>query len=371
MSSDVRSRPETGPVTRGGELTRAGRARPTGLPGVGAVPRPPGVGFSHIYVEEAAAGYPDTARILSLFPDAVRIPIDDYKELFARPGQHFQLQKRSNKLILAVKKDKFLYRGSERINSFGDRHLYYNSLIRNCLYNCDYCFLQGMHPSAYIVAFVNGDDFFAAVDRHLATEPLYLSISYLTDLLGFEGLLPFCRRWIEFARTRPALTIEIRTKSDNYRALRDLVPPANVVLSWTMSPETIAARYERGTASFKNRLFAARSALTDGWRVRICFDPLLRVDGWREQYGGCIEELSRRLPADSIEGFSVGVLRMSPTHLKAMRAAGARSELLQHPLRVAGGVATYAAEEEEEMRNFVCREIARSVPSAAITLVGG
>jgi spore photoproduct lyase len=330
-----------------------------------------GLFFSHIYIEERAVAYEDTARILDLFPQAVRIPIVDYQEVFARPNQSFQLQKNDNKLILAVKKDHFLYRGSERINSFGDRHLYYNSLIRNCLYNCDYCFLQGMHPSAYIVAYVNNTDFFAAVESHLSREPLYLSISYLTDLLGFEGLLPHARRWIEFARDRPALTIEIRTKSDNYRSIRDLEPIPNAILSWTMSPETIAACFERGTASFKNRLLSARSAVEDGWRVRLCFDPLLRVAGWRKEYRDCIEELFRRIPPDGIEEFSVGVLRMSSSHLKAMKTSGSRSVLIRRHLQVSNRTATYPPETEAEMRDFVRDEIAHFADPARISYVGG
>jgi len=330
-----------------------------------------GLSFSHIYVEEGAFGYEDTKRVLSLFPRAELIPIDDYKEVFSRPNQHFQLQKSDNKLILAVKKESFLYRGSERINSFGDRYLHYNSLIRNCLYNCDYCFLQGMHPSAYIVVYVNGEDFFAATDAHLAREPLYLSISYLTDLLGFEGLLPFCRRWIEFARDRPTLTVEVRTKSDNYRAIRDLEPIPNAILSWTMSPQSIAARYEGGTASFKNRLFAMRSAVEDGWRVRICFDPLIRVEGWERAYSEGIEEIFERIAADSIEEFSVGVLRMSSSYLKSMKASGRGSDILYYPFEVADGAASYPPEIEREMQEFVRGQIGRFTESSRVKFVGG
>ncbi len=327
--------------------------------------------FSHIYVEEGAYGYQDARELLTRFPDAVRVPIQDYKEVFSRPNQSFQLQKSDNKLILAVKKGNFLYEGSERINSFGDRRLHYNSLIRNCLYNCDYCFLQGMHPSAYIVVFVNSGDFFTATDRELASGPLYVSISYLTDLLGFESLIPNTRRWIEFAAERPELTIEVRTKSDNYRAIRDLSPIPNAILSWTMSPEAVVARYERGTASFKNRLLAVRSAVEDGWRVRLCFDPLLRVARWQEEYGACIEEIFRRVAPARIEEYSVGVLRMSGSHLKQMRIGGAHTDLIYHPLEVVKGTATYPPVIEEEMREAIAKKIAKYADPGRISFVGG
>lgn len=228
-----------------------------------------------------------------------------------------------------------------------------------------------MHPSAFIVVYVNGGDFLAATDEKLEEGPLYLSISYLTDLLGFEGLLPFTRRWIEFARSRPDLTIEVRTKSDNYRAIRDLEPIPNAILSWTMSPQSIAARYERGTASFKNRLFAVREAVEEGWRVRLCFDPLLHVENWQQEYRECIEEIFRRVRPDQIEEFSVGVLRMSSSYLKQMRASGTQSDLIYHTFTVSKGAATYPPEIEDEMRSFVRGELSRFADPLRITFVGG
>lgn len=326
--------------------------------------------FSHIYVERAALEYADAKRVLDLYPDAVCIPIDDYKEVFNRSGQRFQIQKALPKLILAVKRDGLLYRGSERIESFGDRNLSYNSLVRNCLYNCDYCFLQGMHPSAHIVVFVNNEDFLRAADEELAHGPLYLSLSYLTDLLAFEGIVPFCRRWIEAVAARPGLTVEIRTKSDNYRAISDLHPQSRVVLSWTLSPEGIAAAYERGTASFKNRLFALRAALADGWRVRVCLDPLLRIAGWREAYEECIDEIARRVDLRAIEGWSIGTLRMPNTYLKRILSDRKDSDILYHPFQVERGNVAYSRAEDLEMKNAVTEMLTRGVERSKITLVG-
>ena len=110
--------------------------------------------FAHIYVEHAARDYPQTRALLDRFPHAQVVPVDDYKDVFARPRQHFQTQKNSVKLILAVKKDRFLYPGSGISQRFDLDNFYYNTLLLNCVYNCDYCYLQGMYPSANIVVFV-------------------------------------------------------------------------------------------------------------------------------------------------------------------------------------------------------------------------
>ena len=148
--------------------------------------------FSHLYVERAALDYSFAQSIITRFPRARIVPIDDYKSIFARPRQHFQIQKRSMKLILAVKKDRFLYPGSGHSQHFNLDNFYYNTLMFNCVYNCDYCYLQGMYPSANVVAFVNTPDYFEATRQAIAErsnihQPLYVCISYDTDLLAFES----------------------------------------------------------------------------------------------------------------------------------------------------------------------------------------
>ena len=51
--------------------------------------------------------------------------------------------------------------------------------------------------------------------------PVYLCISYETDILAFEEIVPYTSAWIEFARN-PNLIIEIRTKSNQYKLIRNL-----------------------------------------------------------------------------------------------------------------------------------------------------
>ena len=70
-----------------------------------------------------------------------------------------------------------------------------------------------MYPSANIVLFVNQEDYFAEIKKSLSTHPLYLCISYDTDLLALEALTKMTRRYLDFAISEQALTTEIRTKS--------------------------------------------------------------------------------------------------------------------------------------------------------------
>ena len=85
--------------------------------------------FSHIYIEKQALEYPDAKEVLKKFSKCRVIEIDDYNAIFSRSNQHFQTQKKSIKLILAVKKDQFIYDGSNYAPNFGLPNFYYNTLI--------------------------------------------------------------------------------------------------------------------------------------------------------------------------------------------------------------------------------------------------
>ena len=91
--------------------------------------------FSHIYVESEAKKYNLTHDCLDRFPNANIIEISDYKSFFNRKNQDFQTQKKSIKLILAVKKPPFIYKSTDILQDGGFKNFYYNTPILNCLYN--------------------------------------------------------------------------------------------------------------------------------------------------------------------------------------------------------------------------------------------
>lgn len=333
--------------------------------------------FHRIYIEEAAreldaaAGVIEKIRASGIEPSI--IPIEHYGEIFNRPRQNFTVQKHQSALILAVEKDRFLYRGSERINSWNRSELYYNALVRNCVYNCDYCFLQGMHSSAHTLMYLNNSDFMRAAEAQLSNGPMYMSISYLSEILAFEPLYPYSAEWIRFASGRENFALEIRTKSDYYQAISRLQPADNVYLVWSLSPEEISRHHERGTASFRNRLFAASRAAADGWSLKITFDPVLYVEGWREYYPRMIREIFSRIPAEQVSEVSFGVFRMNPDYLKKIRALRPDTPHLHREYHSdrKEGLSSYSPAIISEIRAVMEDEISRYLPDDRVFFVHG
>ena len=121
--------------------------------------------FSHIYVEKKILDNKNTLEILSKFRDAKIIEIDNYKEVFSSNNQDFHLQKLGQNLILASNKPNMIYEGAVVCEDFENDNFYYTSSIINCVYDCEYCYLQGVYSSGNIVIFVDIEKVFEEVEE--------------------------------------------------------------------------------------------------------------------------------------------------------------------------------------------------------------
>lgn len=325
--------------------------------------------FSHIYVEEKAYGYEAAQAILNRLPDAQVIRIKHYKDVFNRPHQSLVFQKEARKLILALKTPPFIYPGSGLIQDFGFEQYLYAPIMMNCLYDCDYCILQGMYQSGNIVFFVNTDEYLEEAASLGDGVPKHLSISYDTDLLAFEGIYPITRKWIEAMALYPEIMMEIRTKSANYRILDDLEVRENVIFSWTLSPEIVVEKYEHHTVSLAKRLLSAKAAQEKGWKIRICIDPVLYIPGYENIYAAFLEEVFSVLNPELIHDVALGVFRLSSNHLKAMRRKGVNSDILYFPYEIENGAATYTAEMKEAMLAFIFAQLEKYISRESIYAV--
>jgi spore photoproduct lyase len=318
--------------------------------------------FSHIYIEKEIKDHPRTLDILSKFRGSQIIEISHYKDVFNRRGQNFRDQKQSPKLILASRKDNFLYPGSHFSPSFDFPHFYYNTLALNCLYDCTYCYLQGMFSSANIVLFVNWEEYFAATDQFLqANGSLYLAISYDTDLLATESFFPATQAWIDFAQTRPNLTLEIRTKSNNFEAIKQKKAIENAILAWTISPQNITKDIEKKTPSLEARISAIQEAIEAGWKVRLCIDPILREPAWKKDYETLVQKISDSIDLEKLHDISIGTFRMNTDFLSKIQSIRSDAALLYYPFIRSDGIVSYSTEENEEMISFIKQCFGRNI----------
>ena len=311
--------------------------------------------FSHIYVERNILKHPLTRKVISKFESAEVVKIDHYKDVFNKTGQLFFLQKKSTKLILAEKKAPFIYRGSHMCDSFGHDNFYYTTSAMNCVYNCDYCYLQGMYNSGNIVVFVNLEDTFKSIKSLSESDKIYVCISYDTDLLAIEYITGFVKNWIEFSSANPNVVIELRTKSANFEYLSGIPSVPQFILSWSLSPDEVISAYEKGTPGLSARLDSIKKAVSNGWQVRLCIDPVIYTPDYKEIYSRMADKINSTIDTKLLKGISTGVFRVPGESLGKMRRNNPESALLAYPFEYdnLSESYTYGTAVKEELIFFI------------------
>lgn len=266
--------------------------------------------FKKIVVERESEGAPLTDRVLKTFS---HLPVEwvDQDPVF--------FEKKS---ILESKKILFLTRfkgelikpcpGTKEYICCGYRILHIGT---NCPIDCSYCILQAYFNQPYTRLFVNTDELFrqlrAFVDNHPG-EIIRLGTGEFTDSLALDPLTGFSRRLFQELPAYPQVVVELKTKTRSIQNLFRRRPLKNIIISWSLNPEEVIRKEERGAASLRDRLEAARECQDKGYLLGFHFDPIFFYPGWEEAYFQTVESLFRKITAAKIAWISLGCFRFIP-----------------------------------------------------------
>lgn len=321
-----------------------------------------------IYVEESVRREPRARAVLQRFPSATVVGCDRYGEVFNPGAQSFRLQKRRPSLILARKEGKLVLDAPPGFGIGDERNFYFSHML-NCLYDCRYCFLQGMFRSAHYVLFVNFEDFKDAIDATIEAadgERCAFFSGYDCDSLAMESLSGFAADFVPFFSARPSALLELRTKSVATRALRQQPPAPNIVVAFSLTPAPAAEAAEHGAPAVAARIGAMRELADAGWLLGIRLDPLLWYEGWEQGYAELIELLAASIPARSLHSVSIGPLRFPRMMFHRIAAMYPTEPLLAGPLQRRGNLASYGDERESALSDTVLRLLRRAFPAVDV-----
>lgn len=272
--------------------------------------------FSCVYIEREVLDTPRVQQILGRLGDTPRVEIDRFGEVFNRRAQNFRLQKSNPALILARKHGKLVLPAPPGYG-FSNDASYYFSHMYNCVYDCRYCFLQGMYRSAHHVLFTNYEDFADQIEAtsRESRQPVFYS-GYDCDSLALEPVSRFIAFFTEWLAGRPGLTIEVRTKSTQVRDLLKREPLQNCVIAMSFMPQGGHERWERRVPSIQKRIEVLRRLQQQGWPVALRFEPVIYSPEFRREYDDLFTAVFGRLNAAAIHSVSLGLFRM-PKHYLA------------------------------------------------------
>jgi spore photoproduct lyase len=320
-----------------------------------------------LYVEEEILNHPRTLQIRGRFPDDEVIPCARFGEVFNRRSQSFRLQKRRPSLILAKRHRNLVLDAPPGFGMPGAKNLYFSHML-NCIYDCRYCYLQGMYRSANYVVFVNFEDFQWEIEAKIRAErgpespPLFFFAGYDCDSLALEPVTRFAATFVPFFARFPDAYLELRTKSTQVKSLLEVDATPNVVVAFSFTPEEVAEAVEHLTPSVDRRLRAMSRLAERGWRLGLRFDPLLYDRSYRERYQNLFAQVFATVPVPSLHSVSIGPFRLVDSVFKTVARLYPEEPLFAGPLTEEAPAVTYSPELEREMIETVSADLLTHVP---------
>ena len=325
---------------------------------------------SVVYIEEAIRDHPRVERIRYRLGQVDTVWCERYTEVFNPKAQNFRVQKANPALILAKKNAGFVMQAPPSYSLGGDENFYFSHML-NCIYDCRYCFLQGMFRSAHYLLFVNYEDFAEAIGSTLNkyeqnNSSVWFFSGYDCDSLAYEPVTRFAAYFLPFFARHPNAYLELRTKSTQIRSLLEQPALPNVIVAFSFTPQAISAALEHKVSDVSVRLSAAKRVQAAGWRIGLRFDPLIYVRDFKQQYSELIRGIATSIDSKRIHSISLGSFRMPKDFFKTIVQLYPEEALYAGPMQVNDeGLMTYADDIREEMLGFVTDLLLKWFPQAS------
>lgn len=319
-----------------------------------------------LYIEENILQHPRTAEIAARFPGARRIICRRYGEVFNPKAQNFRLQKQRPALILAEKYKNFALEAPPGYGIGAGRNYYFSHML-NCLYDCRYCFLQGMYRSAHYVLFVNYEDFQNEIVQLCSESPhenIHFFSGYDCDSLALEPVTGFAGHFLPFFDQIPNAWLELRTKSTQIRTLLSRPPVPRCIVAFSLNPDAVAAKVEAKAPPLERRLMAMAKLQKKGWALGLRFDPLIYQSDFKEQYSRLFEQVFSVIDPDRLHSVSLGAFRLPLPYFKKMHRLYPEAKLFAGPLSQNNGMMTYRRELEQDMIQYCSEQLLSHIPEA-------
>ena len=232
--------------------------------------------FETVYIEEDTKEDENTISILERIKFKNLIYCKNYSEIFNPRNQNFRIQKIKPDIILAKKKKNFIM-NTPKDFTIGFKENYYFSHMLNCIYDCKYCFLQGMFNSANYVIFTNFNDFINEIKKKSLNKSHKLCFfsGYDCDSLALERITNFLQLFLKNFQKIKNAYLEVRTKSCNIEVFKNIEPIENVIIAYSLNPDVLVKEFEQKTPSLEKRINSIKFLQESGWKIGLRFDPLI------------------------------------------------------------------------------------------------
>lgn len=266
-----------------------------------------------IFVEKCAMESAVTQSILSQFLHISPTFIEDISTIFGRTKKPY-LQKRSSlQIFIGHKKGEKVKLAPQQYGVAAEKHYYFVHAY-NCIYECQYCYLQGYFSSPDLVFFVNHDEIIQAMREVLLESvgvPIWFHAGEFSDSLAMSWITQEWKYYWPMFAEYPQTFLELRTKSAHTKSIENLDPLPNVIVSYSVSPQSQIEAFEGGTASLQGRIAAIARLQKKGFVTAIHLDPIIDDGNILQTYKECFARISEQIDVTKLRYISLGVVRFT------------------------------------------------------------
>ena len=322
-----------------------------------------------VYIENQIKKHPRTKEILSRFKKKINIVYcDHYGEIFNIKSQNFRIQKKKPALILAKKEGKKLHDIPKTFNIGGKKNYYFSHML-NCIYDCEYCFLQGKHMSAHYLLFVNYEDFFVEIKKKIkqnCLEKSYFFSGYDCDSLAFDGITNFVDCFLPIFEKNKNAILELRTKSTQIHKILKYKPIDNCIIAFSFTPENISKLIEHRVPSVKKRIIAMKKLANAGWKLGLRFDPIVPSCNFAKIYENLFQNIASTIPKENIHSISFGMMRFPKNMFKKIIKENLNKRISSLDFKNSNGIYSYSKEREKKFKNIIIKKLKKYMKNIPI-----
>ena len=283
-----------------------------------------------LYVETAALDYPAAARIKAKLQPREVVELADYQTHFSQQKSAYLSKRTQRNVFIAVKRGALVKEAPAAYGYGSDDLHYYYIHAYNCVYECEYCYLQGYFSSPDLVLFVNHDEILAEMQRIVSanqTKRVWFHAGEFSDSLALSHISGELATYWDFFRQNSQAWLELRTKSINLTELRALTPLPNITASFSLSTPQQAQLHDREAPAVPLRIAAMQRLQTAGFRLGVHFDPIIYSDNFSADFDGVVAGLADATGFGNIEYISLGVVRFAKDVFREARQNYQQSDI--------------------------------------------
>ena len=267
--------------------------------------------FEKIFIEEHLKDHPRALKISENFKAPVYY-IDQIENHWGRVKKPY-LQKRDNlNLFIGEKRGQLIKETPDAYGTSNGKHFYFIHAY-NCIYECQYCYLQGYFHTPDIVLFINHEEIIKKMQQICAENPNeknWFHAGEFSDSLALSHITEEWPIYWEFFHRNPNAYLELRTKSVNIKSIIDLAPAPNIITTFSLSPEKESKEFDLKTPSLKARINALKKLTDKGHYYGLHLDPIIYTQDFEKTYND-LAEIIGNLPQEQLSYISLGVVRFT------------------------------------------------------------